>query len=127
MLKDCFRYMQDDNRNILHTGRLLESIGNRYVPFLHVLHLCCGYSLFAATIRVLENFLLLGSMMRQWPIFSLFSLFIWCFVVVLIVMCIEYQCLGHFFAKINLTSWFLATEVCRHQVDVHFGDTKEEA
>ena len=67
VLKDCFQYMQDDNRNILHTGRLLGSIGNRYIPFfaciafvLWIFTVCCNDS-------CARKILLLGSMMRQWP------------------------------------------------------------
>ena len=35
--------------------------------------------------------------------------------------------LGQFLAKIHLTSWFLATELCHSQLDIHFGDAQEEA
>ena len=68
---------QGGNQSIQHTDRLLGSIGNRCTPFwcVHVLHLCWGYWLFAAMICVPENFLLLGSMMRQWPISGCFHFF----------------------------------------------------
>ena len=124
ILKDCFQYRQDDNRNILHTSRLLGSIGNRYILFfacnafvLWILTVCCNDS------HARKVFVECDEIMA---IFSLFSLFLWCFVIILIVMGIEDQCLGQFLAKVDLTHLFFATKVCCSQVDVHFSDTPEE-
>ena len=125
-MKDCFQYRQDDNQSILHTGRLLGSIGNRYIPFfacsafvLWILTVCCNHS-------CARKFFTLGECDETMAIFSLFLLFLWCFVIVLIAMGIEDQCLGQFLVKVDLTCLFLATKVCCSQVDIHFGDAQKE-
>ena len=126
MLKDCFQYRQDDNRNILHTGRLLGSIGNRYIP----LFACIAFVLWIFTVccndSCARKVFALGECDETMAIFLLFSLFLWCFVIILVVMGIEDQCLGQFLAKVDLTHLFLAIKVCCSQVDTHFSDTQEE-
>ena len=57
---------------------------------------------------------------------SLLSFLLWCLIIILIVMCIEDQCLGQFLVKIDLTHLLLVTEVHCSQVDVHFGDAQQE-
>ena len=81
-----------------------------YIPFfacnafvLQILTVCCNDS-------CARKFSTLGECDETMAIFSLFSLFLWCFVIVLIVMGIEDQCLGQFLVKVDLTNLFMATK-----------------
>ena len=56
----------------------------------------------------------------------LFLFLLWCHIIILIVMCIEDQCLGQFLATIDQTHLLLATKVHCRQVDIHFSDTQQE-
>ena len=56
----------------------------------------------------------------------LFLFLLQCLIIILIVMCIEDQCLGQFLVKTNLTCLLLATKVCCSQVDIHSGDAQQE-
>ena len=52
VLKDCSQNMQGDAQSIMHTIDTLENKDHGYIPFLQVVHLCCGYALFAMMIHV---------------------------------------------------------------------------
>ena len=77
VLKDCSQNMQGDAQSIMHTIDTLENKDHGYIPFLQVVHLCCGYALFAMMIHV-PGKIYMGSMMRQWLISCFFHFLLGC-------------------------------------------------
>ena len=95
------------------------------ILLLHVLHLCCGYSLFAETICVPKK-ISLGERDETMARITLFPLLFWCIVSFVIIICVEYLGFRQQLPEFDLTNLFHATKVLGSQVDIHFGDSQQE-